>query len=103
MAVGCGSGCGTADRYTPADSACACCAVGKWGSGIGGENGAGGGDTLSDKQIETMQRLIQESGCNIELFLKLANAPSVSDIRATKFAEAVGWLERKIAAKRGAP
>jgi len=68
-----------------------------------GNGAGGGGDTLSDKQIETIQRLIQESGCNIDIFLKLAKAPSVCDIQSTKFAEAVGWLERKKAAKRGAP
>lgn len=56
---------------------------------------SGPGGTVTDEQADTIRRLITETNSNIEAFLKVMGAESVSDIPAAKFAEAVAKLETK--------
>jgi hypothetical protein len=65
------------------------------------DDGAAGsaGGALTEQQAKTIQQLIVESGANIDVFLKWADAESVADMSASKYAEAMKFLERKKAAK----
>lgn len=64
---------------------------------------AGGGSTvaISEKQADEINTmLLANPGIDVDKFLKLAGAPSVSDIMAIKFDSALGYLKRQ-AAKKG--
>jgi hypothetical protein len=51
--------------------------------------------TITEKQAETIQRMIVESGADVGRFLKWAGAESISDIPSKKYAAAVAMLEAK--------
>lgn len=64
---------------------------------------AGGGSTaaISEKQADEINtKLLENPGIDVDKFLQLAGAPSVSDILAIKFDAAMGYLKRQ-ASKKG--
>ncbi len=64
---------------------------------VGGDDdgNAASGDVISDEQADIIRKLLTETKANVEAFLKTMNAPSVTDIPAKKYGEAVGKLEMK--------
>lgn len=63
---------------------------------------AGADQVVSDGQANQLTALITETKTDINKFLKWANAESLADIKATKFAEALAFLNAKKAQKPGA-
>lgn len=61
---------------------------------------AGAPVSLNDEQVDTIQRLVLESGANVAAFLNYMKAESISDIPASKYKEAVSMLEQKKRAKK---
>lgn len=57
------------------------------------------GEVISDEQATIIRGLINDTHANLDAFLKTMGAPSISDIQAKKFAEAVAKLEIKKARK----
>jgi hypothetical protein len=64
----------------------------------GGKGGAPA--VLNDEQVDTIQKLVLESGANVAGFLNFFMAESISDIQASKYKEAVALLEQKKRAKQ---
>lgn len=64
---------------------------------IGGDDdgNAAGSDPITDEQAAIIRGLLTETKANVDAFLKTLNAPSVADIPAKKFPEAVSKLEIK--------
>lgn len=60
----------------------------------------GAGATLSEQQIDTINNLLTETKANVDSFLALAEAESVSDIPAAKFDVLMNFLKMKKASKR---
>lgn len=56
---------------------------------------AGVGSVINDEQAETIRRLIGEVGADVTRFLDHIGAPSISDIPAAKFGQAVAALKNK--------
>lgn len=58
--------------------------------------GGGGGGVISAEQVDTLNKLLLETKVDVEKFLTLAGGvPSVSDILAAKYANALAWLQAK--------
>jgi hypothetical protein len=64
-------------------------------------NGGSAGVLSDDQVAEINAAILKVPGFNVERFLKLAGAPSVSDIAATKFESAMGLIRRQQAKKEG--
>lgn len=60
-----------------------------------GKDKTNGNGHISDEQADTIRALITATNTNVEVFLKWANAPSVSDIKASKFDDVVAKLQQK--------
>ena len=58
-------------------------------------NGKDKGEVISDEQAEQIRKLIAETKSDVTKFLQWAAAESISDIRASKFAEATALLNAK--------
>lgn len=56
---------------------------------------AGGDGVISDEQAAEIRGLLTETRSNLDQFLKLFNAESVPDLRASQYADAKGALLRK--------
>lgn len=64
----------------------------------------GAGSTITDQQSDQINSLITETKTDINKFLKWAQAESVSDIKSSKFADALAFLNAKKAnAKKTEP
>ena len=50
---------------------------------------------ISDEQVANLRALIEETDTNEQRFLKWANAESIPEIRASRYEDAVRFLERK--------
>lgn len=64
-------------------------------------NAAGQGETISDEQVDQISKLLTETKSNLVLFLKTIKLESLTEIRASKFNDAVALI-RNTAAKRAA-
>jgi hypothetical protein len=64
----------------------------------GKDKTSGNGGVVSDEQAETIWELIRETNTNVDVFLKWANAPSISDIKASAYANIISKLQQKKAA-----
>ena len=59
-------------------------------------NGNGNGNGyITDEQADTIRALLTETKSNVDVFLKWANAPSVSDIKASAYNFIIAKLEQK--------
>ena len=63
---------------------------------------AGGDGVITDEQAAEIRGLLTETKSNLDLFLKLFNAESVPDLRASQYADAKALLLRKKAKQEAA-
>jgi len=56
---------------------------------------AGGGSVVSNAEADQLRALLTETRSNLDAFLKYFHAPSVSDVPAARFEEAVRMLQTK--------
>lgn len=54
------------------------------------------GEVITDAQAEEIRKLVTDSKSNADLFLKWAGAESIPDIRASKYQDAVKFLNAKM-------
>lgn len=59
------------------------------------DGNAGGSNLITDEQAKQLTDLIAKTKTDVEKFLQLSGAPSISDIRSDKFANALAWLKRR--------
>jgi hypothetical protein len=53
------------------------------------------GDVISEQQAETIRQLLIDTKANAPVFLQYIGAPSISDIPASKYNQALAALEKK--------